>query len=333
MVPSRLSGQLALRASEFVIALSLLVLLQGISPAQDEAVKSESLPGAVAAGRALGMAQPLKTYHDGSIRGISAVGTRDVGCARGPGSRYSLQEQAVVGRSDAQKVETTSKLIADPVITSYVNRIGQNLVRNSDARVPVAFKVIKTGDVNAFSLPGGSIFVHSGLILAADDEAQLAAVIAHEIAHVAACHGAQEMAAEELANVASVPRIFRLTARHLAMNTVYLPSAGLEADADFLAIQYLYKAGYDPQALTAFLEKARASQKQGRGAPDKAFDSDAQLADRIKRARREISTLLPPASEYKVDTSDFQQIKLRLTELEGGHKPDTLKQTNLETGR
>ncbi len=263
------------------------------------------------------MGQQLKSYHDGSIRDINAVGNRDVGCAHGLGSRYSLKAQAEVGRSDAAAVEATSKLITDPVISQYVNRIGQNLVRNSDAQIPVTFKIINARSINAFSLPGGFIFVDSGLILAADDEAQLAAVIAHEIAHVAACHGAQEMAAEELTSVASVPHIFRLTARHMAMNTVYSPPApGFEAEADFLAVQYLYKAGYDPQALITFFETVKALRTHTPGSQEKTFDSDAQLADRIKRAQREISTLLPPAPEYKVDTSDFYEIKASLATMQ-----------------
>lgn len=333
MVPSRLGTTVAPRTPEFVLALTILVLLQGFAAAQDKAVRSEVVPGANTATPAAGMAQPLKTYRDGSIRDISAVGTRDVGCARGMGSRYSLQAQAEVGRLDATAVETTSTLITDSAVSDYVNHIGRNLVRNSDARVPVAFKIVDTRDVNAFSLPGGFIFVDSGLILAADDEAQLAAVIAHEIAHVAACHGAQEMAAEELVNGASVPPIFRLTARHLAVNTVYLPPAGrLEADADFLAIQYLYKAGYDPLALSAFLEKAKALQKQKPGSRSEGFGS-AQLADRIKKNQREISTLLPPAPEYKVDTSDFQDMKLRLIKLQAGHKAVTLEQKDRENVR
>ena len=330
MVPSRLGENIAPRASEFVLTLALLVLLHGISPAQDKAVKSEVVSATTAATPAAGMAQPLKTYHDESIREISA-GTRDVGCARGLGSRYSLQAQVEVGRSDARQIEAASTLITDPVVSDYVNRVGQNLVRNSDVQIPVTFSIIDAGEINAFSLPGGFIFVDSGLILAADDEAELAAVIAHEIAHVAACHGAQEMAAEELTNVASVPRIFRLTARHLATHTVYLPPADrLESDADFLAIQYLYKAGYDPRALSAFLDKAKALQKQKSGSRGAASDS-AQLANRIKKTQREISTLLPDLAEYKVDTSDFQQIRFRLTGLDGGPKPNTVKQKEPET--
>lgn len=324
MVQSRLGANIASRASEVILALTILVLLQGNSAAQNNVLhQGEVRPETNAATPVRGMVLPLKTYHDRTIRDIKAVGNRDVGCAHGLGSRYILKAQADVGRSDALQVETTSQLITDPVISQYVNRIGQNLVRNSDAQIPVTFKIIDADDANAFSLPGGFIFVDSGLILAADDEAQLAAVIAHEIAHVAACHGAQEMAGEEPPSIASVPRIFRLTARHMAMNTAYLPPApGFESEADFLGVQYLYKAGYDPLALISFFETVKTLQKHKPGSQDKTFDSDTQLAARIQRTQREISTLLPPAPEYKVDTSDFQLIKERMAKMESGHKPE-----------
>ncbi len=78
-------------------------------------------------------------------------------------------------------MEHSAKLVSDPVITEYVNRIGQNLVRNSDAKVPFTIKVIDTDEINAFALPGGFFYVNSGLILAADNEAELAGVMAHEI--------------------------------------------------------------------------------------------------------------------------------------------------------
>jgi predicted Zn-dependent protease len=312
MGPSRLGANIASRALEFFLALTILILFHGISPAQNKAVnESEAGPRTTAA------------YHEESIRDISDVGNRDVGCAHGLGSRYNLKAQIQVGHSDAQQVEARSKLITDRVITEYVNRIGQNLVRNSDARVAVTFKIIDAEDVNAFSLPGGFIFVDSGLILAADDEGQLAAVMAHEIAHVAACHPAQEMAAKELTKVASVPRIFRLTARHLDINTVYLPPVrSFESEADFLAVQYLYKTGYDPQALSSFFEKIKRLRKQKPGSRGEGFDADAQLSERIKRTQQEISTLLPPASQYKVDTSDFQEIKARLAEMKLGIRHD-----------
>ncbi len=170
-----------------------------------------------------------------------------------------------MGRSYAHRVESTSKLITDPIITEYVNRIGQNLARISDAQFQNTFEIIDTDEVQAFSLPGGFIFVDSGLILAADDEAELAGVISHEMAHVAACHVRQDMAPDALTSVSSMPLILRLLFRPAIQNTVYLNrTPSFEFEADLLGVEYLYKAGYDPQALPSFLEKMRAIEKQGR---------------------------------------------------------------------
>jgi predicted Zn-dependent protease len=268
-------------------------------------------------------------HHDGSIRDIDAVGNRNVGCGRGIGNWYSLEKQIAMGRSYAQQVELSSKLITDPVITEYVNRVGQNLVRNSDAQVPFTIKIVDTDDINAFALPGGFFYVDSGLILAADNEAELAGVMAHEIAHVAACHAAREMSRGQLMNLASIPLIFVgggigyaiQNMAGLAMPMGFLKfTRSFESEADYLGIQYMYKAGYDPQALTAFFEKVKAMEKHKPGSLAKAFDTHPQTPDRIEKTQQEINTLLPPLAEYKVDTSDFEDVKARLAELENRHK-------------
>lgn len=321
MIQRRLSGNIAIRASEpILLVVMIMVLLQSVSAGQNNAVQETNTRSGANPATLAAMAKPLKTCH--GIRDVCAVGKRDIGCSRGLGSRYSLEAQIEMGRSYAQEVETTFKLIIDPVITEYVNRIGQNLVRNSDAQVRFTIKIIETDDVNAFSLPGGFLFVDSGLILAVDNEAELAGVMSHEIAHVAACHAAQEMAREELGtNLVAMPVIFRLLLRQLTLNTVE-PTRSFESEADFLAIEYLYKAGYDPQALSSFFEKLKAMEKQKPGSLTKALESHPHMADRIKRNQQEINKLLPPAAEYKVDTSDFQEIKTRLFELENGHELD-----------
>jgi len=271
----------------------------------------------------------FKTYHDGSLRDIDAIGNRNVGCKQGLGNWYSLEKQIAMGRSYAQQVEATSKMVSDPVITEYVNRVGQNLVRNSDAQVPFTIKVVDTDDINAFALPGGFFYVDSGLILAADNEAELAGVMAHEIAHVSACHAAREMSRSQLMNLASIPLIFVgggvgyavQSMASLAMPMGFLKfTRSFESDADFLGVEYLYKAGYDPQALTSFFEKVRALEKQKPGTLAKAFDTHPQTPDRIAKTQQEINTLLPPEEEYKVDTSDFEDVKTRLAELENRHQ-------------
>ncbi|HVO82242.1 MAG TPA: M48 family metallopeptidase [Terriglobales bacterium] len=272
---------------------------------------------------------PVKAYHDGSIRDINAIGNRNVGCGRGLGNWYSLEKQIAMGRAYAQQVESSSKLVTDPVVTEYINRLGQNLVRNSDSQVPFTIKVVDSDDINAFALPGGFFYVDSGLILAADNEAELAGVMAHEIAHVAACHYARENTRSQLMNLASIPLIFvgggigyaAQSVAGLALPATFLKfSRGFESQADYLGVQYMYKAGYDPQAFTAFFEKVENLEKQKPGIIAKAFATHPQTPDRIEKSQSEINTLLPARDEYKVDTSEFQDVKARLAALENRHK-------------
>jgi predicted Zn-dependent protease len=319
---TRPDRNIAARASELsLLVVTILALFQSISAAQNSSVyETDVRPRTTSATPASARSQPFKTYHDGSVRDIGSIENRDIGCAHGLGNRYNLQAQIEMGRSYAQQVESASKLITDPIITEYVNRIGQNLARNSDAQVQNTFKIIDTDEVTAFSLPGGFIFVDSGLILAADDEAELAGVISHEMAHVAACHVTQEMARDELTNVSSMLLIFRLLFRPTIRNTVYLkPAPSFEFEADLLGVEYLYKAGYDPQALPSFLEKVRAIGKQS-GNRVNALASYPQIAERITRIQHEINTLLPPAPEHKRDTSEFQETKKRLARLKNRPK-------------
>jgi beta-barrel assembly-enhancing protease len=236
-----------------------------------------------------------------------------------------VDSQIRMGKEYSQQVEASSKLITDPTITEYINRIGQNLVRNSDSQVPFTIKVLDSDDVNAFALPGGFFYVNSGLILAADNEAELAGVMAHEIAHVAACHVARENTRGQLMNLASIPLIFVGGGIGYAVRNavgIGVPlgflkfSRGFEAEADYLGVEYLYKAGYDPQAFTAFFEKVQALEKKKPGTLAKAFDTHPQTPDRLAKSQQEIQTLLPAEAQYKLDTSEFQDVKARLAELQ-----------------
>jgi predicted Zn-dependent protease len=289
---------------------------------------------AMAADAGVSKTSTVKSYHDGSIKDISAIGNRNVGCGRGLGNWYSIEGQIRMGKQFAQQVESQSKMITDPVITEYVNRVGQNLVRNSDSQVPFTIKVIDSDDVNAFALPGGFFYVNSGLILAADNEAELAGVMAHEIAHVAACHAARENTRGQLLNLASIPLIFvgggigyaGYEAAGLALPLTFLKfSRGFESEADFLGLEYMYKAGYDPQAFTQFFEKIEAKEKKKPGTLAKAFETHPQTPDRMSKSQQEISTLLPPEPQYKLDSSEFQDIKARLAQLENRRKIDDNK--------
>jgi beta-barrel assembly-enhancing protease len=287
-------------------------------------------------------AQPVKAKHDGGINDINAIGNRNVGCGRGVGNWYSVESQISMGREYAQQVDSSSKLIKDPVITEYVNRVGQNLVRNSDSKVPFTIKVVDSDQINAFALPGGFFYVNTGLILAADNEAELAGVMSHEIAHVAACHIAREQTRGTLAQLASIPLIMvgggiglaAQEAAGLALPITFLKfSRGFEAEADYLGLQYLYKSGYDPQAFTAFFEKIEAQEKKKPGTLSKTFDSHPPTPDRVEKSQEEIEKLLPPQPTYKVDTSEFQDVKARLARIENRRKVEDSKESHPELRR
>jgi predicted Zn-dependent protease len=267
--------------------------------------------------------------HDGGKTDVDAVGNRNVGCGRGVGNWYSVEKQVAMGRSYAQQVESQVKMINDPVVTEYINRIGQNLVRNSDAQVPFTIKVIDSDVVNAMALPGGFFYVNSGLILAADEEAEVAGVMAHEIAHVAACHAAREMSRANLMQMASIPLIFvgggigyagYEAAGIGGMLGILKFSRGFEAEADYLGIEYMYRAGYDPSAFVSFFEKVQAMEKKKPGTLAKAFDTHPQNADRIAKSQDEIRKILPAKPQYVVTTSEFDDVKGRLAALENKHK-------------
>jgi predicted Zn-dependent protease len=255
-----------------------------------------------------------------------AIGKRDVG--RGI-NFYSLEKEIALGKQMAEEVERSSKVIDDPVVSEYVNRIGQNLVRNSDAKVPFTIKVLDSDEVNAFALPGGFFFVNSGLILKADNEAELAGVMAHEIAHVAARHGTRQATKGEIANYASIPLIFMggwtgyaiRQAAGLAIPLGFLRfSRGMESEADMLGLEYMYKAGYDPTAFVDFFEKIETLEKKKPGAVSKVFSTHPMTDDRVKAAQKEIQQDLAPKPEYVLTTSEFNQVKSRLEVLENRHK-------------
>jgi len=275
--------------------------------------------------------------HNGGKTDVDAVGNRNVGCGRGVGNWYSVERQVAMGRQFAQQVESQVKLVNDPVVTEYVNRIGQNLVRNSDAQVPFTIKVIDSDVVNAMALPGGFFYVNSGLILAADEEAEVAGVMAHEIAHVAACHAAREQTRASLLQMASIPFIFvgggigyagYEAAGIGGMFGILKFSRGFEAEADYLGIEYMYRAGYDPSAFVSFFEKIQAMEKKKPGTLAKAFDTHPQNQDRIEKSQEEIRKILPAKAEYVVTTSEFDEVKARLGAIENKHKLLDQKDSN-----
>jgi predicted Zn-dependent protease len=232
---------------------------------------------------------------------------------------YTLDKEMAMGKQMAQELEIRSRMLNDPVVTEYVNELGQRLARRSDIKEPLVIKVVDSDEVNAYALPGGYFYVNTGLILAAQSEAELAAVMAHEIAHIAARHATRNMTKMQIWNIASIPMMFFGGPIGMAVrevSTLAMPlsinkfSRDAEREADLLGIEYEYAAGYDPNAFVEFFERIKSSGKQNPVA--KAFSSHPMNKDRISRAQKEIKTMLPPRSDYVVDTSEFHQMQARL---------------------
>jgi len=276
----------------------------------------------------LGTLLPASLLADDKKKNTDEIGNRDVG--KGV-NFYSLEREIALGKQLAQEVERQAKIIDDPVIAEYVNRVGQNLVRNSDAKVPFTIKVLDSEEVNAFALPGGFFFVNSGLMLKAESEAELAGVMAHEIAHVAARHGTRQATRGEIVNIASIATIFLggwtgyaiRQGAGLAIPLGFLTfTRSMEREADFLGLQYMYKSGYDPVAFVDFFEKIQTLEKRKPGSVAKVFSTHPMTDDRIQAAQKEIQTVLAPKPEYVVNTSEFNDVKGRLSMLHNRRKVD-----------
>ena len=308
------------------------------TPADDRAAaasakaKTDSLPSP---GEALN-----PHIKPGSEDDVNAIGTRNIG-GRGIGNWYSTDWEIRVGKQYSMEIEKSAHLVTDPVVVEYVNRVGQNLVKNSDAKVPFTIKVIDSDEINAMALPGGFFYVNSGLLLNCDEESELAGVMAHEISHVVAHHAARQQTKMNYAQIGSIPLIIMTQgswtgygiyeATQLAIPISFLQfSRADEAEADYLGVQYMYKAGYDPQSFITLFEKLDALEKHKPGTLAKVFSDHPATGNRITAAEDEIATILPPKPDYIVTTSEFDDVKGRLARLEnkrklndksGGNKP------------
>jgi len=266
----------------------------------------------------LGSVLTSPAFADNKKKDPDEIGNRDVG--KGV-NFYSIEKEIALGKQMAQEVERQAKIVDDPVIAEYVNRVGQNLVRNSDAKVPFTIKVIDSEEINAFALPGGFFFVNTGILLNADNEAEMAGVMAHEIAHVAARHGTRQATRGTLIQLATIPAIMMggwvgygiYEASGLAVPLAYLGfTRGFESEADLLGLQYMYHAGYDPTAFIDFFEKIQSLEKRKPGTMSKLFSTHPPTEDRIKNAQKTIQEYLKEKPEYVLSTSEFEDVKARV---------------------
>jgi predicted Zn-dependent protease len=250
---------------------------------------------------------------------VDAIGERRV--ARR--SIISQEKEIAIGKQYASEIDRSAKMVTDPVVNEFVNRLAQNVARNSDLTIPLTVKVIDSPELNAFALPGGFLYVNSGLLIAADEEAQVAGVVAHEIAHVAARHWASQMTKATLLQYAMIPLIFipmsypvYYGVMEAYLNGVPLAflkfSRGAEAEADLLGLQYMYKAGYDPSAYVTFFSKVIEQDRRSPGSVPTIFASHPPTPERILKSEEEIKAILPKREQYLVSTSEFDDVKARL---------------------
>jgi predicted Zn-dependent protease len=250
---------------------------------------------------------------------VDAIGERRV--ARR--SIISQEKEIAIGKQYASEIDRQAKMLTDPVVNEFVNRLAQNVARNSDLTIPLTVKVIDSPELNAFALPGGFLYVNSGLVMAADEEAQVAGVVAHEIAHVAARHWASQMTRATLLQYAMIPLIFipmsypvYMGVMEAYMNGVPLAflkfNRGAEAEADLLGLQYMYKAGYDPSAYVTFFSKVIEQDRRSPGSVPTIFASHPPTPERILKSEEEIKAILPKRAQYLVSTSEFDDVKARL---------------------
>jgi beta-barrel assembly-enhancing protease len=246
------------------------------------------------------------------------IGKRDIN--KGQLAFYGLDKEVALGRQLAREVDRSSKMVNDPVVTEYINRIAQNLVLHSDAKVPFTIKVIDSNDPNAFALPGGFLYVNRGLIELADNEAEVAGVIAHEIAHVTARHGIENASKGELLRYGSIPLIFFggiggyivQQVANIAVPLTFLKfSRGAEKEADRLGAQYMWASGYDPNALATFFEKLQSKEKGKQSTLLKVFSTHPVTGDR-KELVQELIARFPDRESYQISSSEFNGVKSRL---------------------
>jgi beta-barrel assembly-enhancing protease len=279
-------------------------------------------------------------FADNKEKDPDEIGNRDVG--KGV-NFYSIEKEIALGKQMAQEVERQAKIVDDPVIAEYVNRIGQNLVRNSDAKVPFTIKVIDSEEINAFALPGGFFFVNTGILLNADNEAEMAGVMAHEIGHVAARHGTRQATRGEIAQIGSIVPLIAVggmagyglyQAMGLIVPMGFLKfSRNFESEADMLGIEYMYKSGYDPGAFVDFFEKVQSQEKRKPGTMSKLFSSHPPTDDRIKHSQEIIQKYLKAKPEYVVSTSEFEDVKTRTMAMHNSRKIDSSKDAGRPTLR
>jgi predicted Zn-dependent protease len=302
---NRLKQSITYLLTLFMLFSSVAVAASGSPPAPDQKSKQQKL---------------------GDKENPEMVGKRNIN--RGQWNFYSIEKEINLGRQLSTMLDQQMRLLDDPIVTEYINRVGQNIVLHSDAQVPFTIKVAVSDEINAFALPGGFFYVNTGLVLEAENESELAGVMAHEIAHVTARHALENFTKAQLLQFASIPLIFvggvpgmlgRIGANFGLPMAFFRFSRGAEKEADILGAQYSWASGYDPNGLLTFFEKLQAKHKKEPGAFSKLFMTHPTTPDRIEVVKGLIGQF-PDRDEYVISSWEFNQVKERLARLQGAAK-------------
>jgi len=247
---------------------------------------------------------------------------------------YTWDQETALGKQLSIEVEKQAKIVDDPILSEYINRLGQNLAHNSDVTFPITFKLIEADEINAFTLPGGYVFINTGLLELSGNEAELASAIAHEIGHAAARHATRQASRDKLVRMGTLPlAILAGPAGRVAIDAA-APMAFMrfsrefETEADLLGIQYLWKSGYDPTASIDLFEALESTEKRQPGSVSRLFRTHPLTPDRIEKTQKNIDKLLPGRAEYVLNTSEYEDIRARLEDL-SKKTPDASKTPQL----
>ena len=243
---------------------------------------------------------------------------------------YSVEKELALGRQLAIEVRKQARVIDDPIVSEYLNRMCQNLARNSDVTFPVTCTLLDSAEINAFTLPGGFVFVNTGMFRLSDNEAELASVLAHELGHAAARHATRQATRNDLLAASAIPLsvlggvaglIMRPAAAVLEPMAFFYFSREFESEADLLGIQYLWKSGYDPSASVDMFERVESTERQHPGSVSKLFRTHPLTADRIEKTQKNINEILPTRSEYILNTSEYEEVRARLEKVAKAAEP------------
>lgn len=254
----------------------------------------------------------------GSIASCATIGRINI---------LTTEEEVRIGREAAREIERDLRLYNDPAVTAYINSLGQMLARySSRSGLTYYFKVVDTDEVNAFAIPGGWLYVNRGLITTAEDESELAAVIAHEIGHVDRKHGARAISRQLGAALlldatlgGTDASVKRRAGRQVAAFFIGVKQLSYgrdaEREADRFAVESTYAAGIDPEGTATFFQKLVAMQKKEPGQLAKMFSTHPPSRERVENVRAQIGGL-PPKAGLTKDSRRFQAIKDRILKRE-----------------